>query len=686
MDQIELKGMLDNEIDNALGYLDTETTEQRRQAIKAYNRDPYGNEVEGRSQIVTGEVAEAIDGALPQLLRIFTQSDDVVRFEPKGPGDEDKAKQATEYCNWVFMNENPGVTILHDWIKDALIYKNGIIKVWWEDMTEVNSESYENLSQDELTMLLSDGQFEIVSQEEIKIGEVPAPAPQFIPGQAAQMAENLEAPPMVPVYAYNVKIKKVDKKGRVVVENLAPEEFIVSKKTRALSDSPFCAHRRLVTRSELVAMGFSKKIIEDLPVYNDLEYTTERVARFSNGEQPDDPSLDPSMQEIEVYEAYMKVDYDGDGIAELRRIVYAGHEILENEETDYVPFCSLCPIPMPHKFYGHSLADRVTDLQLIKTTITRQILDNLYLSNNARLKAVDGQVNLDDLLTVTPGGIVRVKNIGAVEALPVPLVASQAFPMLDYMDQIQQKRTGVTQASQGLDPNILQNTTATAVAMVQNAGAARVELIARLFAETGVKDLFRNILHLVCKYQDKARIIRLRGKFVSIDPREWSNEYDLSINVGLGTGSKEQQMAMIAMVLDKQERIIQQYGPANPLVSVGQYRQTLGKLIEAAGFKDSTEFFREITPEMDAQLSSPPPQQQQPDPMVQALMAQTQAQIQAMMAKAEADIQVKQEKAMADIALAQEKAAAEIALKRQELAAQTSIDATAAGIRAVRGA
>jgi hypothetical protein len=686
MDEITLKGMLENEIDNALGYLDTETTEQRRQAIKSYNRDPYGNEVEGRSQIVTGEVAEAIDGAIPQLLRIFTQSDDVVRFEPKGPGDEEKSKQATEYCNWVLMSENPGVTILHDWIKDALIYKNGVIKVWWEDMTEVNSETYENLSQDELTLLLSDGQYEIVSQEEIKIGEVPAPAPSFIPGQAAQMAENLEAPPMVPVYAYNVKIKKVDKKGRVVIENLAPEEFIVSKKTRQLAESPFCAHRRLVTRSELVAMGFSKKIVEDLPTYNDLEYTTERVARFSNGEQPDDPSLDPSMQEIEVYEAYMKVDYDGDGIAELRRIVYAGHEVLENEETDYVPFCSICPIPMPHKFYGHSLADRATDLQLIKTTITRQILDNLYLSNNARMMVVDGQVNLDDMLTVTPGGVVRVKNPQAVTPLTVPLVAGQAFPMLDYMDQIQQKRTGVTQASQGLDPNILQNTTATAVAMVQNAGAARVELIARLFAETGVKDLFRNILHLVCKYQDKERIIRLRGKFVSIDPREWSNEYDLSINVGLGTGSKEQQMAMIAMVLDKQERIIQQYGPANPLVSVGQYRQTLGKLIEAAGFKDSTEFFREITPEMDAQLSSPPPQQQQPDPMVQALMAQTQAQIQAMMAKAEADIQVKQEKAMADIALAQEKAAAEIALKRQELAAQTSIDATAAGIRAVRGA
>jgi hypothetical protein len=663
MTEITLKGMLDNEIDNALGYLDTETTEQRRQAIKAYNRDPYGNEVEGRSQIVTGEVAEAIDGALPQLLRIFTQSDDVARFEPKGPGDEPKAKQATEYCNWVLMNENPGVTILHDWFKDALTYKNGIIKVWWEDMTEVNTESYENLSSDELTMLLSDGQYEIVSQEEILVGEIPDPMTQM----------------PVPVFAYNVKIKKIDKKGRVVIENLAPEEFIVSKKTRLLSESPFCAHRRLATRSELVAMGFDKDVVADLPTYNDLEYTTERVARFSNGEQPDDPSLDPSMQEVEVYEAYMKVDFDGDGIAELRRIVYAGQEILDNEEADYVPFCSICPIPMPHKFYGHSLADRVTDLQLIKTTITRQILDNLYLSNNSRMMVVDGQVNLDDMLTVTPGGVVRVKNPNAVQPLAVPLVAGQAFPMLDYMDQVQAKRTGVTDASKGLDPNILQNTTATAVAMMQNAGAARIELIARIFAETGVKDLFRNILHLVCKYQDKERIIRLSGKFVTIDPREWSNEYDLSINVGLGTGSREQQMGMLAMIMDKQEQILQQFGPANPLVSVGQYRQTLGRMIEAAGFKDSTEFFREITPEIDQMLSSPPPQQPQQDPMAQAIMAQTQAQVQAMMMKAEADIQAKMAKAEADIQIMREKAAADLQLKRQEFAVESGLEAAKVG-------
>ena len=541
-DENTLKAILENEIDNALGYQSTETTEARRRALQFYQRDPYGNEVEGRSQVVTGEVAEVVDGALPQLLRIFTQSDDVVRFEPSGPGDEEKAKQATEYCNWVFNRDNQGIIIMHDWFKDALLQKNGVVKIWWEDQTDVTKESYENLSEEELTMLLSDGQMEIVSQEATQIGEVPAPLDPAVVQQAMAMGMPPPAPQMLPIFAYDVKVKKIDKKGRVKIANVPPEEFLVSKKTTRLDETPFCAHRKLTTRSELVAMGFDKDIIETLPVYDELTYTPERVARFTRGEQPDDPSLDKSMQEVETFECYIRTDYDGDGIAELRKVFYAGSEILENEECDYIPFCSLTPIPMPHKFFGESLADRAMDLQLIKSTITRQILDNLYLSNNSRVTAVEGQVNLDDLLSVAPNSVVRVKNPNAVNPLTVPLVAAQAFPMLSYMDGVQEKRSGVTQTSQGLDPNVLQNTTATAISMMQQGGAAKIELIARVFAETGVRDLFRNILHLVCKYQDKERIIRLRGKYVSIDPREWNSEYDLSINVGLGTGNRDQQV------------------------------------------------------------------------------------------------------------------------------------------------
>lgn len=660
MDNNTLKGILESEIDNSLGFIETETTDERRKALQYYNREPYGNEVEGRSSIVTGEVAEVVDGALPQLLRVFTQSDEMVRFEPKGAGDEEKAKQATEYVNWVLNHDNSGVILFHNWFKDALLQKNGIVKVYWDEQTDVTKEKYENLNEEELTMLMSDPEVEVVSQDMEEV--MPA------------SIDPMTGMPIPAVFSYSVKLKRTKKNGKVIVENVPPEEFLISKKARTIADAPFVAHRKLTTRSELVAMGFDKTIVDNLPSYSDLTYSEERVARYDRGEMPDEQaSLDKAMQDVEVYECYIKTDFDEDGIAELRKITYAGSEILDNEEVDFVPFCSICPIPMPHKFFGHSMADRATDLQLIKSTVTRQILDNLYLTNNSRMGVVEGQVNLDDMLTVTAGGVVRIKNPNAIVPLSVPPTAAQSFPMLQYLDQVQAKRTGVNDAQQGLDPNILQNTTATAVAAMQSAAAGKVEMVARIFAETGVKDLFEKILALLCKYQDKARIIRLRGKYVSIDPREWVNGFDISINVGLGTGNKQEQMAMVAMVLQKQEQILGTQGFNNPLVTLTQYRETLGRFIEAAGYKDSSEFFKEIPPELEQQIANPQPQQAPVDPAVQAYMAQAQAQMQIDQAKAQQQMALDQQKAESDMQLAMAKAQAEIQLKREKAQADLEL-------------
>ena len=654
MDEGKLKSILENEIDNAIGYLDTETTEARTQALEYYLRQPYGNEVEGRSQIVTGEVAEAIDGALPQLIRVFTQSDDIVRFEPKGPGDEEGAKQATDYCNWVFYAQNPGFSILHNWFKDALLQKNGVVKAYWDVKEDVTKEEYRGLTDDELMLLMADGSREIVAQDTTVVEEI-GPDGQPIVMQSS-----------------DVIVAKRTQHGAVKVENVPPEEFLISKRARNITDSPFVAHRKLVPRSDLIAMGFDPEIVENLPSYNDLSFTNERLARYSRGEQPDEEaSLDKSMQEIEIYEAYLRTDFDGDGIAELRQVFYAGSDILSNVETDYNPFHSLCPIPIPHKFFGESLADRSMDIQLIKSTVVRQMLDNLYLSNNARVGAVEGQVNLDDLLSVTPGGIVRMKRPDAVVPMAVPSVIAQAFPMLQYLDDAQSKRTGISDMQQGLNPDVLQNVTAAAVAASTAAAGGKLELIARIFAETGVKSLFQGILQLLCKYQDKPTLMRMRGKYIPVDPREWSNQYDIDISVGLGTGSKAEQMTMLQMVLAKQEAILQQFGPANPLVSVGQYRGTLGRFIEAAGFTDSAEFFKEVTPEIEAQLAQP--KQQQPDPTTAALIQQSQAQIQIAQQKAQADIQAAQQKAMADIQLQREKAQADIMIQREKSQAQLEL-------------
>ena len=673
METNDLKSILQAEIDDSIGFIESETVEQRKQALEAYLRQPYGNEVEGKSSIVTGEVAEAIDGALPSLVRIFTGSDQIVVFEPQGPQDEASARQATDYCNWVFNRDNEGVAILHDWFKDALLQKNGIVKAYWEDKENITKERYFNLSNDELAMLMSDDTMEIVEQDTEDF-------PMF--DQMGQPALDQMGQPLINS-VHNVVVQQKKMVGRVRIENVPPEEFLISKKARTIADSPFVAHRQMLTRSTLVAMGFNKKQVEGLQMGDALAYTPERVARFSAGEQPYQVQTDdPSMQEIEVFECYVKTDVNGKGIASLVQVFYASNEILEDEkgkemveEVDYVPFHSICPIPIPHKFFGNSLADRTTDIQLIKTTITRQILDNLYLTNNARVVAVEGQVNLDDLLTSTAGGVIRAKAIGAVQQLSVQNVATSAFPMLQYLDTMQSKRTGVSDASQGLDPSILQNVTAAAVASMQQAGAGKIELMARIFAETGVKSLFKGILHLLCKYQDKPRLVRMRGQFVEFDPRTWANQYDVAINVGLGSGNRQEQMAMLSMVLAKQEQLIGQYGPANPYVTPAQYRSTLGRMVELAGFKDSAEFYKAITPEQDQQLSNPPPQQQPPmPPEVQALMARTQAEIQANQAKAQADIQLQQQQMQIDMEMAQQKAGLEMQLLREKEAAKLQLE------------
>jgi hypothetical protein len=589
MNDEELKALCADEINNAIGYLESDTVQARADAMNYYFRDKYGTEVEGRSQVVTGEVAEAVDGALPQLIRVFTSCEDAVRFEPTRDGEEQLADQASDMANWVFYKDNDGFLIMHNWFKDALLQKVGVVKAYWEEKKDTIKEKYKGLSDDELAMIMQTGEWEITKQvTDVVIG---------MDG--------------MPYNTHNVTIEKINDESRIAIENVPPEEFLISKRAKTIEDSPFTAHRRMIARGDLIAMGYDKSIVERIPAGDRLEYSPERLARFGRDEMPDyAQSTDMSMEEVEIFECYIKVDTDSNGLLELRRVIIGGEQILSNEECDYVPFHSVCPIPIPHKFFGQSLADRTMDLQLTKSTILRQMLDNLYLTNNARVTAVEGQVNLDDLLTSTAGGVIRVKNAQAVNQLNVQNTAGQSFPMMEYLDGVQAKRTGVSDMQQGLDANVLQNTTATAVAAMMQQSAGKLELMARLFAETGVKSLFRGILHLLCKYQNQAKTIRMRGKWVSYDPREWSDLYDVSINVGLGNGNRQEQIAMLQMIMAKQEEIIGKYGANNPLVTVTQYRSTLGRMIEMAGFKDTTSFINEITPEAEQQIlqqASQPP-------------------------------------------------------------------------------
>lgn len=654
MDENKLKAIIDSEIWSSLGYIQSETTGERQKALEYYLRRPYGNEVEGKSQVVTGEVAEVVDGALPQLMRIFASSDNVVEFEPVREGDEPLAKQATTYVNHVFYKDNDGFSVMHNWFKDALLEKVGVVKVYWDDETNITRESYKGLTDDELALIMQDEEVEIVSID-----------------TKEKIDENLN--PNSPVPTHDVKVRKTIRNGTVRVENVPPEEFLISKRARNIQDSPFCAHRKMMTRSELIAMGFEPKIVEGLPTGDALEFSPERIARYTRGEQPTDMmSQDHSMQLCEVYECYIKVDYNDDGVAELRKITYCGSTILADEDCDYIPFHSICPLPIPHKFFGQSLADRAMDLQLIKSTVTRQMLDNLYLTNNYRVGAVEGQVNLDDLLTSTAGGVVRIKNPNALVPLTVQSSAGQSFPMLEYLDNVQAKRTGVSDTQQGLDPNVLQNTTATAVATMSSAANGKLELIARIFAETGVKSLFQSIFRLICKYQKQQRTLRITGQYISFNPREWSEQYGVSINVGLGNGSRTDQLATLQMILGKQEQIIQGYGLSNPVVDIKQYRDTLARMIHMAGFKDASSFLKDISPEENAALSQPQPQQ--PDSNVQA------TQILAQVEREKAQLKAQTEQAKLELERQQmelDNARKQLELQMQEMKLQADAQAQA---------
>jgi hypothetical protein len=654
MSDSELKSILAAEIAGSLAHLGGELSEQRRKALRYYLGEPFGNEQEGRSKVVSTDVADVVEWILPALLKIFTAGDEVVRFEPTGPEDEEIAKQATEYVNWIFSRDNAGFLTFYTLFKDALLQKNGIAKVWWEEGETAARESYLRKSFEEMQLILADPEIEPLAHSEYQDSGV-IMGPNGLPIETA-------------VTYHDLVVKRRRKSGAVRIMTVPPEEFLISRRARSIEEAPFVAHRLRKTVSELIEMGYDRDLVDRLPGSEDEDPTGERRERFALEDDHDRSAADGpnrTMREIWLTECYIKCDWDGDGIAERRKVTVAGsgQEILDNEPWDApLPFVSLTPIPMPHRFFGLSVADLVMDLQLIKSTILRQILDNLYLSNNGR-HIISDQVNLDDMLTSRPGGIVRLKNgalpgQGHILPLDTPLVAAQAFPMLEYIDGVRENRTGVTRYMQGLDADTL-NKTASGINQIMTAAQQRVELIARVFAETGVKDLFRKILELVNRHQSAPRIIRLRNRWVPMDPREWNTQMDVSISVGLGTGNKDQMLTHLRNLLEIQVQAIRMQGGVDgPLVRLENVYNTLAKLVENAGLKSADPYFTDPTQRPPAPPPTPAPAQ--PDPTLAAL--QQQAQLEA------ARLAFDRQRATAGLALDRAKLAADIALKRGALA------------------
>ncbi len=638
MTKRELSAYVEQEIQGSLGYGDGKLTQQRTDAMDRYYGKKYGNEQEGRSQIVTRDVADVIEWIMPSLMKIFTGGDKVVQFEPQGPEDVEAAKQATDYTNHVIMKQNPGFNIIYSWFKDALLQKNGIVKHFWDDTTEVTREEYKNLTEEEFTSLLIDDTVEVVehtangevSEDDILQGVMPGPI------------------------LHDVVVKRTNESGQVRIEPVPPEEFLINKYAKSVEDARFVGHRVKRTKSDLIAQGYPKAKIERAFSAEEAEYKSERLARFDfDGDSTYGGDVDEGVW---VTECYVRVDFDNDGIDELRKVTKVGDELLDNEAVDSVPFSSLTPVPMPHKFYGLSIYDLISDLQLIKTTLMRNLLDNMYLTNNGRYQVVEGQANLDDLMTSRPGGIVRVRTPGAVSPLATPQLDQNSFNMLGYLDSIREERTGVNKNSMGIgEGGLKSHQTATGVAQVMTAAQQKIELIARVFAETGMKDLATSVYQLVQKYESPEKIVRLNNKWVTLYPADWKEKLDCTAQVGLGFGNKDMNLMHLGQ-LSQTIQMVASHPAAGMMIKPKNVYNLIAEQIKAMGMKNVQDF---ITDPGEGDLP-----QQGPSAEDQAKQMETQL-------KAE-ELKLKLQKMQTESALKQKEMELEAQLAQQELELKAS--------------
>jgi hypothetical protein len=655
MSESELVAQLDGQISDAESYSGSELSAHRERALKYYDGDLSGDlpNKPGKSSVVSQDVADTVGWILPSLMRVFLAGEHVGIYEPETPQDEAGAKQATDYVNYVLMREADGYNVLRSAMFDGLLLGNGILKHWWDDTPEYCTEDYTGLSDEAFTLLASDDAVEVLEHTATEGEPIVDPM------------TGMEMPGPV---THDCRIKKMRRKGRLCIEVLAGEDFLIEREAIALSEKHclFAAHRATPTRSELIARGFDRSLVESLPIYSDAsdkegEKDAREPLRSASPQQSDGAS-----ERVEIYECYVKVDYDGDGVSEWRQVILSAdsgeRRVLANEEWgDDLPFTDLVPDPVPHRWRGRSIFDEIGEVQKVKTALLRRMLDNLYMTLEPnRAIDMDRVRNKDAALDLKLGEVVQTEGDpnSIIKDLVVPFVGKEAAPMLEYWDTVAERRTGVGNQSAGLDKDTLQNEpTATATNAMMSASYAKREDYARNIAEGGMKRLFRQLLKLIAKNQDEEKTVRLRGQWVPMDPRSWNANMDCSINVGLGSGSRDRDLQMLSGIKQSQELILGQMGPTGPLVSLIEYRNTLAKMVEVAGIKTPEQFFKEVPPEALQQMAQA--NANKPDPA---------------MMEAQAKLQIEQGKAQADAQLSQQRAAAELQLSRDKSAAQMQAD------------
>ena len=672
MKEDEIQGAVKAAIEAAIDYVDTDIREDRERAQKYFDGVVDLSHEEGRSKVVSTKVRDVVRGAKPGLMRVFLNNDKFVEFIPKSSEDVTNAEQATAYTHWVF-DKVGGYNVLSNAIHDSLVKKVGIVKVWWNNATVAESHTYENLSDEEVEMLTADDEVEVIEHSQELTMEMDE--------MGIEVSRNV----------HSMLISHKYEEGEMVIEGIPPEEFFIDGSAKSIDDAYIVCHKSEKRAGDLIAMGFDQDVIDGLVGEDDDSNNEgeEKLLRFGENADSDDEAVnDPSMRAIIVTEAYLKIDIEGDGVPTLHKFLCGGtnYEILEQEPWDKAPFADFHVDPEPHAFYGRSLAELVMNDQDTTTSVLRGILDNVALVNTPRLEVNEDLVIMDDVLNNEIGAVIRSEQIGSVNPLVVPFVAGSTLPALQYLDMLVEEKTGISKMSMGLNADALQNTTATAAAITQQASAGHVEVMARNLAE-GMKRLFQLMLHVSIKNSPDEQMMRLNGEFISVDPQVWNSSMDMQINVGLGTGQEDVKAAALMQTFQTQQQIWQTYGPTNGLVTMTMMRNTLADTLALSGIKNADRYYAPMSPESEAQLMAQMAEQaaqaaaqsgEQGDPVADAMITSEQIKAQAKMQgdqmrmqgkmqgdqiKLQAEMQVK----AAQMQSAQGKELADLQLKYREL-------------------
>ena len=633
-----------------------EQSEDRIRAMEYYDGEMKDTPSDdGRSKVVSRDVRGEIKKVLPSIVRIILGNDKVVEYQPIGQGDDRMAEQATDYVNYLAFPESGGPDAVHDAIDDALRLRNGIIKWWQDEQIEVKVSEHSGLDDMAFSQLVADDDVDVLEHS-----------------TKEEMIDTPRGP--VPTLCHQVKIRRRVRQSRPKIAAVPLENFLIHPDAICIPDAPIVGENIRVRRSDLVAMGYDRAVVESLPMAGadsqeeDSEETTRRRDVFTREEL-----AAKAMQEIEYYELLVRVDFDDDGIAELRRLIFAGglteKYLLENQEWDDVYYADVVCERRPHQWEGNSITDDVAEIQRIKTVLLRQTLDNLYWQNNQQPTVQEGViVNPEAVMNPAFGQPIRVKQgVDVRTALGtnvVPFVADKSFQMLTYLDTEKHDRTGISDASSGMAPDALQNMTAKASAMIEQAGIGQTEMMVRTIANS-LKPVFKGLLKLVIQHQDKPRTVRLRNDWVEFDPRTWNADMDATVNTGLGAGTRERDMMMMQMILGLQEKLLAALGPDNPYVKPDNLYNGVAKQVEAAGLKSVDLYFTKPDPQqvqamLEARKNQPSPEQEK-----------TQGAIQVEQARGQIQLQLKDKDIQKDAAKEAAQRDADLVIKQSELEKET---------------